>query len=77
MMKLFGFQHDSSEDAPFPLTEVTIVGSPEELRRVAEFLNHAAHTQEALGEEFGHVHLSDYAPESDWKADIIVSAMPK
>jgi len=42
------------------LSEITLVASPTELRRIAEFLSTAATTMERMGETYRHARLSDW-----------------
>ena len=61
-MKLYGHiaSHESVEDAvPSALAEITLVASPTELRRIAEFLLAGAASMEERGQAYGHEHLSD------------------
>lgn len=41
------------------LAEVSFVASPDEARRIAAFLLHAADEMERMGAAYSHVHLSD------------------
>jgi len=43
-----------------PLSELRLVASPTELRRIAEFLSTAATTMERMGETYRHALLSDW-----------------
>jgi hypothetical protein len=61
-MKLYGSDQSNlaQEDVvPSALAEVTLVASPAELRRIAEFLIAAAASMERMGHDYGHEHLSD------------------
>ena len=42
-----------------PLSEITLVASPAELRKIAEFLVAAAESMERMGDTYSHEHLSD------------------
>ncbi|RYG97827.1 MAG: hypothetical protein EON58_08825 [Alphaproteobacteria bacterium] len=42
-----------------PLSEITLVASPAELRKIAEFLVGAAESMERMGDTYSHEHLSD------------------
>lgn len=62
-MKLYG--HPSGIDVdegavPDALAEITLVASPSELRRIAEFLSSAASNMERMGAAYSHEHLSDW-----------------
>lgn len=62
-MKLHGYSHEGlaiDEVAPAELAEVTLVATPAELRRMAEFLSFCASEIERMGATYDHVHLSDH-----------------
>jgi hypothetical protein len=62
-MKIFGYSDRGlpSEDVvPDSLAEITLVASPAELRRIAEFLVEGAATMERMGSTYSHEHLSDW-----------------
>ena len=62
-MKIYGYPDRSvaiEEDIPDSMTEITLVASPSELRRIAEFLVHGATTMEKMGSTYSHEHLSDW-----------------
>lgn len=61
-MKIHGYADAgvALEDiAPCELTEITLVATPEELRRIAKFLESCASGMEARGKAWEHEHLSD------------------
>ena len=61
-MKLYGHVIPGTSKGaadPNTLTEVTLVASPAELRRIADFLLAGAASMERMGESFDHEHLSD------------------
>jgi len=61
-MKLFGYEEGQppvSGVTVNPLAEVTLVASPDELRRIAEFLKDAANSMESMGNTYSHEHLAD------------------
>ena len=61
-MKLYGYSSGTNVDrvaVPGALAEITLVASPTELRRIAEFLSSAAATMERMGGAYSHEHLSD------------------
>ena len=61
-MKLHGYaetDRPTSEIVPETLAEVTLVASPEELRRIARFLEYCADEMEHMGSTYDHVRLSD------------------
>jgi hypothetical protein len=62
-MKLFGFSETSyaaQAVRPDTLAEVTLVATPAELRRIAEFLVSTAMDMETMGVKYSHEHLSDW-----------------
>jgi hypothetical protein len=62
-MKLHGYpdQGIPIEDVvPAELAEVTLLATPTELRRMAEFLAFCASEMERMGDKYDHVHLSDH-----------------
>jgi len=64
-MKLYGYKDEglpieaieSSE-----LAEITLVASPDELRKISAFLAAAANDMETMGSNYGHEHLADKQP---------------
>lgn len=44
---------------PEELAEITLVATPDELRRIAAFLLTAADEMERMGPTYGHLHLAD------------------
>jgi hypothetical protein len=61
-MKLHGYPDDGlpiEEIVPAELAEVTLVATPSELRRMAEFLSFCASEMERMGSAYDHVHLAD------------------
>lgn len=61
-MKIHGYAGDGCEVedvVPAELAEVTLVATPEELRRIARFLEDCANGMEARGKSWEHEHLSD------------------
>jgi hypothetical protein len=76
-MKLYGFpetQESESVQAPVILAEATLVATPAELRRIAQFLLEEAATMERLGASYSHAHLSDLVPEFQSSPNLIVSS---
>jgi hypothetical protein len=47
------------EIVPAKLAEITLVATPEELRRIARFLENCANGMESHGKSWEHEHLSD------------------
>jgi hypothetical protein len=61
-MKIHGYADDGLEDEDVvlaELAEVTLVATPDELRRIARFLEECATGMEARGKSWEHEHLSD------------------
>ena len=61
-MKLYGHQDEGlpvEKIITSRLAEVTLCGTPAELRLLAEFLNYCATEMMRMGEEYDHIHLSD------------------
>jgi hypothetical protein len=61
-MKLYGykFQEPPIEDIEIDeLSDVTLAAKPDELRRIARFLEVAADEMERMGKDYSHEHLSD------------------
>lgn len=62
-MKLHGYPDRGlpvDEIVPDELAEVTVVATPAELRRMAEFFAFCASEMERMGPKYDHVHLSDH-----------------
>jgi hypothetical protein len=56
----FGYSRKTvNEHGLHELSEVTVVATPSELRRIAAFLCSSADEMEKLGPKFGHNHLQD------------------
>jgi hypothetical protein len=75
-MKLFGFlatRQPQQPQAPEALLEVTLVATPAELRRIAQFLLDGATSMERLGAGYSHEHLSDLDPEFETPPNLIIS----
>lgn len=61
-MKIHGYAGEEKEIediVPDQLAEITLIASPEELRRIARFLEDCANGMEARGKSWEHEHLSD------------------
>ncbi len=61
-MKIHGYADEGKEIediVPAELAEITLVATPEELRRIARFLENCANGIEARGKSWEHEHLSD------------------
>jgi len=67
-MKLVGYANedvDSDKIQPKVLAEVTLSASPQELRRMSDFLRHCASEMERMGNAYDHIHLGDHMKEFD------------
>jgi hypothetical protein len=61
-MKIFGYKDDGLDLADVrssELAEITLVASPSELRRIAQFMISCADGMEARGKDWEHEHLGD------------------
>lgn len=61
-MKIHGYADEGleiEEIVPAELAEITLVANPEELRRIARFLENCASGMETRGKSWEHEHLSD------------------
>jgi len=61
-LKISGYEHNNTQndDIKFmDLAEITIEAIPEELRKIALFLNETAEKMENMGESYSHEHLAD------------------
>ncbi|MBU2706792.1 hypothetical protein KCM76_12435 [Zooshikella marina] len=61
-MNIHGYADEGQEPdeiVPAELAEITLVATPEELRRIAKFLENCANGMEARGTSWEHEHLSD------------------
>lgn len=61
-MKIYGYADEGleiEEIVPAELAEITLVATPEELRRIAKFLENCASGIETRGNSWEHEHLSD------------------
>ncbi len=67
-MRISGYLYDESTKeptAPRELAEITLVTTPEEARKMAALLLHAADEMERMGSTYSHIHLSDKQPGFD------------
>lgn len=74
-MRIFGYteeQRDEVLPTSRELAEITIVSAPDEARKIAAFLLHAADEMERMGPDYSHIHLSDTQPGFDDSSDVIV-----
>ena len=61
-MQIHGYANeglDIEEIVPAELAEITLVATPDELRRIARFLENCANGMETRGKSWQHEHLSD------------------
>jgi hypothetical protein len=74
-MKIYGHKTEdlkSSEIVPDELAEITLVATPEELRKIAKFINAAAEGIEKRGNNWEHEHLSDMFNEFEGSPHFVV-----
>ena len=67
-MKLYGYEElglHADRIVPLELVEVTLCATPDELRRMSEFLLACALEMERMGDSYDHVHLGDRMKEFD------------
>jgi hypothetical protein len=65
-VKLYGYRDEGlpiEEVVPASLAEITLCATPDELRKMAQFLVSCAAEIERMGSEYDHVHLSDRLKE--------------
>lgn len=74
-MKICGYQKlRVNDDGLLEMSEISIKTSPDNLRKIAQFLSQCADSIEKHGKNFGHEHLSDQFDK--WNnnfSDIIVT----
>jgi len=76
-MKIHGYSdqdRSSGEIRPKQMAEISLVATPAELRRIANFLNKAADTMQRMGANYGHEHLSDRQAGFDDSPHFVVIA---
>lgn len=62
ILKIHGYANeglDIEDIVPAEMAEITLVATPQELRRIAHFLKICASGMETLGKSWEHEHLSD------------------
>ncbi|HEY9199919.1 MAG TPA: hypothetical protein VIR60_11170 [Gammaproteobacteria bacterium] len=65
-MRIYGYKDEGlsqGENDPSELAEITLVANPDELKKIASFIQAAAEGMETLGMSWEHEHLSDKYPE--------------
>jgi hypothetical protein len=65
VMKIYGYKDEGlaiEEIQSEELAEITLVATPEELRKISRFIESAANEIEQWGRGFSHEHLSDKQP---------------
>jgi hypothetical protein len=61
-VKIHGYANEglkTEEIVPVELAEITLVATPQELRRMAKFLENCANGMETRGKSWEHEHLSE------------------
>jgi hypothetical protein len=74
-MKIFGYKDeglDPSEIRSAELAEITLVATPAELRKIANFLDACADGMETRGKTWEHEHLSDRVKEFESSPHFVV-----
>jgi hypothetical protein len=74
MMKIYS--HDRRSNRDVETDEITILAEPEELLRIARFINNAAGLMRQHGAAFGHEHLQDFERADEGRKPDIVIASP-
>lgn len=65
-MKITGYKkRDTELEGLTEMESIAIAASPETIRELAKFLNHAADLMEEMGSDYDHIHLTD--EWDDWK----------
>ncbi len=78
-MKLYGYPDQGLPPetvVPAPLAEITLCATPEELRKMAAFLESCAAEMEQMGLTYDHVHLSDRLKEFEASPHFVVASLP-
>ena len=76
-MKIYGHADEDSpaEDVvPDELAEITLCATPDELRKMAAFLELCAKEMERMGSNFDHVHLSERVKEFETSPHFVAAA---
>ena len=74
-MRVYGHtedEHDQVPTSPRELAEISFVVTPDETRKIAAFLLHAADEMERMGPAYGHLHLSDVQKSFDGSPHVTV-----
>lgn len=67
-MKIFGYASQRLAQEPIvpeELAEITLCATPDELRRIGEFLTVCASEMVRMGDAYDHIHLGDCMKEFD------------
>jgi len=73
-MHCYGYAKGSDTSGPAEMEEVTVCAEPTTLRRLAEFLTHAAKLIESHGSDFGHEHFEDFVGTQNPTCRLIVAS---
>lgn len=68
-MKLIGHTEANSNLA---LLEAVLIGTSDEVRKIADFLNATADRMDEMGSDYDHEHLSDHASEFDSSPHLVI-----
>ena len=75
-MKLYGYADEGlpeEEVVPAALAEITLCATPDELRKIAAFLESCAQEMERMGSSYDHLHLSDRLKEFEASPHFVVA----
>jgi hypothetical protein len=75
-MKIYGYADEglpAEVVIPDELAEITLCATPEELRKVATFLESCATEMQRMGSNYDHVHLSDGLKEFESSPHFVVA----
>jgi hypothetical protein len=75
-MLLFGYsEHDRESESVVPskLAEITVCATQQELRSIAQFLEHCASEMDRMGATYDHIHLSDRMKQFESSPHFVVA----
>lgn len=71
-MNISGYSTEETESRLLAMAEITLIATPDELRRIAAFLGAAADEMQRMGPTYGHEHLCDRQPGFDDSPQFVV-----
>jgi hypothetical protein len=77
-MKLYGYADEglpAEKVVPAALAEITLCATPNELRKMAAFLESCAEEMERMGPSYDHLHLSDRLKEFESSPHFVVASL--